>query len=208
MSTVLSLSASPSPQSRTAAVRRHVDGLLTAAGHDVLPVDVRDLPAAPLLSGQVSDPRLAAVLDGVERADGVVVATPVFKASYSGLLKALLDVLPEKALAGRAVLPLATGGTLAHVLMLDHALRPVLAALGADEMAPGRFVLGTQVPLKGGRYAPDADAESALGLATRPFLDALARRTPVTHGPGTRPTAPALVPGIAQDPQARTSARA
>jgi FMN reductase len=197
MSTILSLSASPSARSRTAAVRRFVDGLLTAAGHQVLPVDVRDLPPAALLSRQVSDPRLAAVLDGVERADGLVIATPVFKASYSGLLKALLDVLPEKALAGRALLPLATGGSLAHVLMLDYALRPVLAALGAVEVLPGRFVLDTHVLLSDGRYTPDAAATSALESATHPFLEVLARRAPVSHGSTIRPSVPASVLGIA-----------
>ncbi|WP_437719533.1 NAD(P)H-dependent oxidoreductase [Sorangium sp. So ce448] len=49
-------------------------------------------------------------------AAGVVIATPIYKASYTGALKAFLDLLPQFGLAGKAALPLATGGTLAHVL--------------------------------------------------------------------------------------------
>ncbi|GAA3495112.1 hypothetical protein GCM10019016_022120 [Streptomyces prasinosporus] len=44
------------------------------------------------------------------QADGVVIGTPVYKAAYSGLLTALLDLLPQYALTGKTVLPLATGG--------------------------------------------------------------------------------------------------
>ncbi len=57
----------------------------------------------------------------------MVIGTPVYKAAYSGLLKSLLDLLPQYALAGKTVLPLATGGSTAHVLAIDYALRPVLA---------------------------------------------------------------------------------
>jgi FMN reductase len=70
-----------------------------------------------------------------------VVATPVYKASFSGLLKTLLDLLPQRALAGKVVFPLATGGTLAHVLVLDYALRPVLTALGSPVIVQGHFLL-------------------------------------------------------------------
>ncbi|WP_279379314.1 NAD(P)H-dependent oxidoreductase [Bordetella bronchiseptica] len=67
-------------------------------------------------------------------------ATPVFKASYSGLLKAFLDVLPQFALAGKSVLPLATGGSVAHVLSVDYALRPVLQSMGARHVIQGFFL--------------------------------------------------------------------
>ncbi|WP_455828190.1 NAD(P)H-dependent oxidoreductase, partial [Klebsiella pneumoniae] len=66
-------------------------------------------------------------------ADGLIVATPVYKASFSGALKALLDLLPERALEGKIVLPLDTGGTIAHMLAVDYARKPVLNALKAQE---------------------------------------------------------------------------
>jgi FMN reductase len=49
----------------------------------------------------------------------------VYKAAYSGLLKTLLDLLPQCALAGKVVLPVVTCGSPAHVLAIDYALRPL-----------------------------------------------------------------------------------
>ncbi|NEE56082.1 FMN reductase (NADPH), partial [Streptomyces sp. SID8455] len=79
------------------------------------------------------------------RADGIVIGTPVYKAAYSGLLKTLLDLLPQYALTGKTVLPLATGGSTAHVLALDYALRPVLSSMGAAHIVQGWFVLDRHI---------------------------------------------------------------
>ncbi|WP_149562707.1 NADPH-dependent FMN reductase [Streptomyces cacaoi] len=143
--TVLTLAGSPSAASRTQALLRLVGARLTADGHRVRHLAVRDLPAAALLHADTADPVLRAAVEAVSRADAVVVGTPVHKASYSGLLKALLDVLPQDALRDKAVLPLTTGGSPAHVLALDYALRPVLTALGADRVLRGRFVLDRHI---------------------------------------------------------------
>jgi FMN reductase len=70
-----------------------------------------------------------------------VVATPVYKAAYTGILKAFLDLLPQLGLTGKSALPLATGGTLAHVLAIDYGLRPVLQSLGTRHVAQGLFIL-------------------------------------------------------------------
>ncbi|MGW1800377.1 FMN reductase [Streptomyces sp. NPDC001984] len=74
---------------------------------------------------------LADALDAVTRADGLIVVTPVFTASYSGLFKSFFDVLDKDALAGKPVLIAATGGTARHSLVLEHALRPLFAYLRA-----------------------------------------------------------------------------
>ncbi|MGA0423628.1 NAD(P)H-dependent oxidoreductase [Escherichia coli] len=68
----------------------------------------------------------------LQQADGLIVATPAPNAACSGALKTLLDLLPERALQGKVVLPLATGGTVAHLLAVDYALKPVLSALKAQ----------------------------------------------------------------------------
>lgn len=75
--------------------------------------------------------RLAAALDAVTAADGLIVVTPVFSASYSGLFKSFFDVLEQDALAGKPVLIAATGGSARHSLVLEHALRPLFAYLRA-----------------------------------------------------------------------------
>jgi FMN reductase len=74
---------------------------------------------------------LERVLDTVARADGLIAVTPVFNASYSGLFKSFVDVLPEGALVDKPVLIAATGGTARHSLALEHALRPLFVHLRA-----------------------------------------------------------------------------
>ncbi|GAA2455986.1 NADPH-dependent FMN reductase [Streptomyces macrosporus] len=145
MATVLSVSGSPSATSRTARLLRRLDARLTAQGHDVIPLDVRTVPAAALLGADVEHPAIVEVGELFARAEGVVVGTPVYKAAYSGLLKSLLDLLPQYALAGKTVLPLATGGTTAHVLAIDYALRPVLTSMGAAHVVQGWFTLDKDI---------------------------------------------------------------
>ncbi|MEU5212542.1 NADPH-dependent FMN reductase [Streptomyces sp. NPDC020742] len=147
MATILSVSGSPSATSRTARLLRHLDARLTAQGHTTVPLDVRTLPAEALCGADPHHPAIAGAAALVDRADGVVIATPVYKAAYSGLLKSLLDLLPQYALAGKTVLPLATGGSAAHVLAIDYALRPVLCAMGATHIVPGWFTLDTDLTL-------------------------------------------------------------
>ncbi|WP_374969335.1 NADPH-dependent FMN reductase [Terrabacter sp. BE26] len=177
MASIVTLSGSPSAPSRTEAVLGHVERRLRARGHDVSRVVVRDLPADALLRADTSDPQIATVVAAIAAADGLVVTTPVYKAAYTGLLKALLDLLPQYALRGKTVLPVATGGSPAHVLALDYALRPVLVSLGAEHVTQGWFVLASEVTL----YPQDAGvllAESAarnLHLVTESFLTHLAR---------------------------------
>jgi FMN reductase len=174
MANILTISASPSLLSKTAAVRRRIDEQLTAQGYRVLALDVRDLPPAALLAADTTDPAIAAVVELIDRADGLVVATPVFKASYSGLLKTLLDLLPQRALAGKVVLPLATGGTLAHALVIDYALRPVLTTLGTTEVVNGHFLLDSLMSIADGRALLAPEAEWALSQALDRFTGALA----------------------------------
>ncbi|MEU7418849.1 CE1759 family FMN reductase [Streptomyces antibioticus] len=75
--------------------------------------------------------KLADALDAVAGADGLIVVTPVFSASYSGLFKSFFDVLDQDALTGKPVLIAATGGSARHSLVLEHALRPLFAYLRA-----------------------------------------------------------------------------
>ncbi|WP_035848543.1 NADPH-dependent FMN reductase [Kitasatospora azatica] len=148
MATVLAVSGSPSATSRTTRLLRHVGAQLTEQGHQVRTLDVRDLPAEALLHADTRHPAIARAVELVAEAEGVVIGTPVYKAAYSGLLKTLLDLLPQYALAGKTVLPLATGGSTAHVLAVDYALRPVLASMGATHITQGWFVLDRDISVR------------------------------------------------------------
>lgn len=108
---------------------------------EVRPVELRDVAhdiTNAMLTGFPAG-GLREVLDTVAGADAVVLATPIFTTSYSGLFKSFLDVLDRDALAGRPVLVGATGGTARHSLAVDYAIRPVLAYLRADVVATGVF---------------------------------------------------------------------
>ncbi|MGV9250444.1 CE1759 family FMN reductase [Streptomyces sp. NPDC003697] len=107
-------------------------------------VELRDLGVeiAHNLTSGFPAPALADALDAVTEADGLVVVTPVFSASYSGLFKSFFDVLgvrDQDALAGKPVLVAATGGTARHSLVLDHALRPLFAHLRAVVVPTGVY---------------------------------------------------------------------
>ena len=121
---------------------------LQAQGLSTEPVlQLNQLDPAALLLAQFDHAEIRAITDRVAQADAVVVATPVYKAAYSGLLKVFLDVLPQTALKGKLVLPLATGGSPHHMLALDYALRPVLQSLGARHILPGIYATDQGVPL-------------------------------------------------------------
>ncbi|MFD7736383.1 NADPH-dependent FMN reductase [Kitasatospora phosalacinea] len=169
MAVILSVSGSPSATSRTTRLLRHVDRRLASHGHQVRALDARSLPAAALLAADTSDPAIARAVELFEQADGVVIGTPVYKAAYSGLLKALLDLLPQYALRGKTVLPLATGGSTAHVLAVDYALRPVLSSMGAGHVTQGWFVLDRHV---GVREDGGTELERETEVLLTPVVDA------------------------------------
>ncbi|MEU6314408.1 CE1759 family FMN reductase [Streptomyces sp. NPDC047014] len=75
--------------------------------------------------------RLAAALDAVAAADGLIAVTPVFAGSYSGLFKSFFDLIDKDSLTGKPVLLGATGGTARHSLVTEHAMRPLFSYLRA-----------------------------------------------------------------------------
>ncbi|OMI35342.1 NADPH-dependent FMN reductase [Streptomyces sparsogenes] len=176
MAAILSVSGSPSPTSRTSRLLRHLDERLRLQGHQVTSLEVRTLPADVLLGADARHPAITAVADLFARADGVVIGTPVYKAAYSGLLKSLLDLLPQYALSGKTVLPLATGGSRAHVLVIDYALRPVLSSMGASHIVPGWFTLDQDIAREDDTPVIAGATAQALAQVTDQFSAALGGR--------------------------------
>jgi len=78
-------------------------------------------------------------------AQGVLIATPIYKAAYSGQLKLFLDGLPPDALRDKPVLAIATGGSPGHLLAIDYALKPVLSALGARTIVDAVYATDSQL---------------------------------------------------------------
>src|SRR3954470_2512954 len=176
MTSTLIITGSPSGTSRTARLAALVGARLSKLGRDSSLLDVRSLPAEDLLHGRAGAPAIAAALERVASATGIVIATPVYKAAYSGLLKTFLDLLPQFGLRDKVVLPLATGGTLAHVLAIDYALRPVLSSLDPLHIVPGLFILDKQLVVQAdGNIEIDADLSTKLDHAIASFCSGLKR---------------------------------
>ena len=102
---------------------------LRPLAHDLANAVVTGFPAGAL----------AEAVSTVLEADALVVVTPVYAASYSGLFKTFFDVLDDGALEGMPVLVAATAGTPRHSLVLDHALRPLFGYLRAVVVPTGVF---------------------------------------------------------------------
>jgi len=179
---VVSVSGSPSPDSRSANLLRFIERRLAGQAARVRHIALRELPAADLLHAQADSPALRVAVAAVAEADLVLVATPIYKAAYSGLLKVFLDLLPPDALRGKIVLPLATGGSPGHLLALEYALKPVLAALGARHVLDAVYVVDSAWrahELLGAVPAPDVIAR--IDDALRGLHPAPARRPAVVE---------------------------
>lgn len=165
---VVGVSGSPSASSKSRRLLEDVLAALGESGAATTLVDLAAVPADALLGRRASE-EVEQALASVGSADILAVSTPVYRATYSGLLKVFCDLLAPGALGGKVAIPIATGGGPAHALCIDHGLRPLLASVGA-------------VVIAGGIYGTDADfadrvpsvtlsgrvrraADEALGLA-------------------------------------------
>ncbi|WP_114240775.1 FMN reductase [Dyella sp. C9] len=98
---------------------------------------------APQLAGAVGRAQLPDSVEqelaAVEQADVLVVATPVYRGSYTGLFKHFFDFIDQDALIDTPVLLAATGGSERHALMIDHQLRPLFAFFQARTLPLGVY---------------------------------------------------------------------
>lgn len=182
---VVSIGGSPSLRSRSGVLLDRSRDWLQERGVEVVTFQVREFSAEDLLHARFDSPQVRHFNELVAQADGLVVATPVYKASFAGALKTLLDLLPERALEHKIVLPVATGGSIAHMLAVDYALKPVLSALKAQETLQGIFADDSQIAYgEGSKPAQLSQAlEQRLLDSLETFHSALARRPkPVAPG--------------------------
>ncbi|ATN10026.1 MULTISPECIES: NADPH-dependent FMN reductase [Pseudomonas] len=175
---VVTLGGSPSQRSRSGVLLDKTRQWLQQQGVEVVSYQIRDFPAEDLLHARFDSPKVIDLLQQVANADGLVIATPVYKASFSGALKTVLDLLPERALAHKVVLPMATGGSIAHMLAVDYALKPVLSALKAQELLHGIFAEDSQIAYGEGSVQAQLVPvlEQRLHEALEQLYSAMARR--------------------------------
>lgn len=136
--TITVVAGNPKPASRTLAAATRLAEQLTGRPVDHT-VDVVDL--GPGLLGW-GDPAVAEAVRTVASSDLVVVASPTFKASYTGILKLFLDQFETgTGLGGVVVVPLMLGAAPHHAMAPEVFLRPVLVELGAIVATPALYLI-------------------------------------------------------------------
>ncbi|OAA20510.1 FMN reductase [Frankia sp. EI5c] len=138
------LSGSPRAGARTLAVARDLAERIA----DDLPIGSTEIIDLAVLARRLfdDDGRVAAAAGAVSAADLLIVASPVYKGSYTGLLKVFLDQLPGGALRGVTAVPLVLSAAPDHSFAGDAYLRPVLVELGAGVPARAFAVVEDQLP--------------------------------------------------------------
>jgi FMN reductase len=131
---VIGLSGSVNRPSRTTSLVRHIlNAVERELGYPARLIELAD--EAPHIFQALTRARLegrsAEIVRCVEDADLLIVGTPVYRASYTGALKHLFDLVHHQTFAGKPVLLAATGGTPLHGLVTEHQLRPLFGFLNA-----------------------------------------------------------------------------
>ena len=140
-------------------------------------IELRDLAhdiTNNLLTG-FAPAELESAINTVVSADALIVVTPIFSTSYSGLFKSFIDVLDPDALTGKPVLIGANAGTARHSLAIDYAIRPLFAYLHADAVSTGVFAASSDWGSAADQVAP---LSSRVEKGARELAEAVARREP------------------------------
>lgn len=107
-------------------------------------IDLTTLPADALLARGSSD-EVAAAVARAASANILVLGTPVYRASYTGQLKAFFDLMMPEALVGSVAGLIATGASPIHSLAVDHGMRPLVASLGGLSAARALYVTDAEL---------------------------------------------------------------
>jgi FMN reductase len=129
------------PSSTTALVAALAEAVARRLDADIELIELADV--GPQLAGALDRAALTpdaerAVLS-IEEADLLVVGSPVYRASFTGLFKHLFDFVDQHALTDVPVLLAATGGSHRHALTIEHQLRPLFAFFQALTLPVGVF---------------------------------------------------------------------
>jgi FMN reductase len=157
--------------SRLTAIQQRVEGFFESSVIAFETIYVHELPPEDLITANFNSENIKRVNQQVENAEIVVILTPIYKASYTGILKTYLDLLPQKALEGKTILPLAVGGSAYHLLAIEYALKPVLSVLGATEILNTVYIIDKQIErLATDGFQIEAEAEQRLTTELQQLL--------------------------------------
>lgn len=127
---VVSVLGSPFPGSSSERITNIITQSLDTENWETDVVDLSSIPSDALLMRSQSS-SLTEAIDKVTSSDLVIVATPTYRATYTGLIKVFFDQFPSESLVNSLVLPIQTGGSPEHALSAEYGLAPMLRSLGA-----------------------------------------------------------------------------
>ncbi|QXE03009.1 NADPH-dependent FMN reductase [Terribacillus sp. DMT04] len=180
MTDIIILSGSPSRKSRSLLAAAYAGELAKQQGYTAEVISITDFKPEDLVYARFDSPAIVEAGKAIETAKGLIIASPVYKASYTGVLKALLDVLPQGAFTNKPVLPIMTGGSPAHLLAIDYALKPLIANLKGESLQ-GVYICDQHI-LKDNPTEPITEKETAARLREQSnhLLEAIRRNDAVS----------------------------
>ncbi|HZG87448.1 NADPH-dependent FMN reductase [Paenibacillus sp.] len=177
MPSIVIVSGSSSPTSRLNALVEASESYFSGEGFAVHTIIVSELPADDLIRANFQSEAIREKTELVRKADALIVASPVYKAAYTGVLKTFLDMIPEKGLEGKIVLPLFIGGSIAHLLAIDYALKPVLSALSARHILGGVYAVDQWIQrAEGGGFSMQEELASRLNQSLVELKEEVVRK--------------------------------
>ncbi|OWW20827.1 NAD(P)H-dependent oxidoreductase [Noviherbaspirillum denitrificans] len=181
MKKIVALTGSLSKPSRTRSLVEHIaEQVAQHVPARISVIDIADL--AGELGDAVSFSSIPASITRAHKqiaeADLVILGSPTYKGSYSGLLKHFLDLLDPAALKGKVTLLTATGGSDRHALVIEHQFRPLASFFETVTVPAGVYIKDSDFV----NYALAEGAEQAhkrIELAVEQAVGLLAAREPV-----------------------------
>jgi FMN reductase len=141
---------------------------------EISTIETRGIPAIDLISANFNSPAVLHAAGLVKQANIIIIGTPIYKVAYSGLLKVYLDLLPQDGFKNKIVLPIATGGSPAHFLAMDYALKPVISALGSRHILSSIYATDSQLKKNAnGDYELDTETQRRIATAVDELLAAV-----------------------------------
>ena len=168
-SRIIFITGSPSSTSRSSRVAHAVAAHVAQAGFVTSFFSIHDFDPADVLLARVDAPAVASFIDLVKGAAGIVLATPVYKATYAGGLKAIVDLIPPDALVQKASLGIATTRLASHGAEVDRAYRALFAFFRSKPI-DSLVVLDDELRSEGGSAAIDGAVGVRVAAAARDFV--------------------------------------
>ena len=176
---IVLIAGSPSGSSRSSRVLAELAERWQRLGLSTRQFGVHDFGAEDLLLARTEAPELALLLEAVRSAKALVLATPVYKAVYSGVLKTIVDLLPPEALTGKVALGVATAKLENHAPSVSSAYAELFRFFRGSLALPTLYLRDDQLRLDTERLGFDATVEARVHAAVVTLAGAVRDRLAV-----------------------------